>query len=81
MSNQNVDINTNFAKIGLTSSTIDQPTRQINPYKLVGRVGLLGFILVSGWVAFTFPLIWWAITGGLFAAVGLVSLHDWLVKR
>ena len=77
----NFEIENNFAPLNKISSDLtahgeERVSQQINPYKFIGRIGLLLFIIVSAWVAFTHPLIWWGTVGSLFAAVVLLTIKE-----
>lgn len=82
----NVEMENHIAQLNTTPSDLiihgeEKPKRQINPYKCIGRIGLLLFIIASAWVAFTYPIIWWGIVGSLFAAVGLLTLKERLTHH
>ncbi len=76
----------NIAQLNTTPSDLiihgeERPKRQINPYKFIGRIGLLLFIIFSAWVAFTYPIIWWGTVGVLFGAVGLLTVKERFTHR
>jgi hypothetical protein len=89
MKNQQVDLQTSDTHAGnvqVHSSNMvlhddNKLPMQLNFYKFIGRLGLLIFIIVSGWVAFSYPLIWWGTVMSLLAILGLLTLKEQFVQK